>query len=237
MQRAYRQTGTRYRALDLHQATGVDRHDSARAGSDNGIDLRARHAARHFSEFHGKGASEPAAFLGGVHFAEFKTSHMAQQAARTLLDLQFAEGMAAVVVGNDVVEARADVFDLRDVQQEPGEFVNPGFERMDARQIQLVVREQFREVVRDHRRAGARGHHYVFGFGKYVQEMERHLAGLFAIAAVEGRLAATGLSFWKADIESRALKDIRHGETHVWKNLIDYAGNKKGNPFGHRRNF
>ena len=65
------------RALDLHQATGIDGDDRIRAGAHNRIDFGARHRAGNIGELDGKSSAEAAAFLGGVHFDQLQSADVA----------------------------------------------------------------------------------------------------------------------------------------------------------------
>ena len=87
-----------------------------RAGAQDRIDFGARHAARDLGEFDGKRSAESAALIRRIHFTKFEPAHVRQQTARTVFDLQFPQGVAAIVIRDDLVEARAHVFDTGDFQ-------------------------------------------------------------------------------------------------------------------------
>src|SRR5215831_10042200 len=52
MHRSHRQAGPRQRALNLHEAAGVNRDHGIGAGPEDGIDLGPDHGSRHARELH-----------------------------------------------------------------------------------------------------------------------------------------------------------------------------------------
>ena len=95
-----------------------------------------------------------------------------------------------------------------------------------------LVREKLGEVVRDHRRAGARGHHDVLGIAEDVQKVAGDLRGFVAVAAIEGGLAAAGLCFGKVDGVAEPFEHLGHGQADLGKDLIDDAGGKESDSAG-----
>jgi hypothetical protein len=118
MQRAEGKSRAIDDALELHQATGVDGDDGGCAGLLDGIDLGARHGAGDLREFDGERAAEAAAFFGDIHFSQREALNFREQLARTRFDAQFAQRVAAIVIGDDAVESRADIFDAGDFEEE-----------------------------------------------------------------------------------------------------------------------
>src|ERR1035438_6928434 len=157
--------GSGERALNLHQATGVEGNHRAGPGAEDGFHLGARHGAGKFGELDGEGAAEAAAFLGRGEFAQFQIAHAGQQAAGSVLHAQFTKGVAAVVEGDDVIEARAHILDAGHLSEKRGELEDALFQGADARQCFGLLMEELGEVVRDHGRAGAgRDHDQRRGF-------------------------------------------------------------------------
>ena len=70
MQGADRQAGAIDRALQLHQATGIDGDHGGSAGFLDGIDFGARHRAGDLGEFYGERPAETAAFFRRGHLRE-----------------------------------------------------------------------------------------------------------------------------------------------------------------------
>src|SRR5579871_5438596 len=97
-------------ALQLHEAAGIDGHDGIGAGARNRVYFSSRHGAGDIGELDREGSTEAAAFLGRIHFGEAKTANGSQQAARGVLDFELAKGVATIVVGDDPIKFRADVF-------------------------------------------------------------------------------------------------------------------------------
>ena len=80
---------------------------------------------------------------------------MGQQAARAILHFQFAQRVAAIVIGHDIVEARADIVHSHDFEQKLGELPDLGLECVRGLEHGGVFVEQLGKVMRDHRRARA----------------------------------------------------------------------------------
>ena len=101
-----------------------------------------------------------------------------------------------------------------------------GSSAVGRRQLRREAGEDVGEVVADHRGAGARGDDDVLGVAEDFEEVPGDGAGFFAIAAVEGGLAAAGLVFRKVDGAAGALQHIGHRHPNFRKKLVDDAGDK-----------
>src|SRR5213082_247868 len=91
-------------SLNLHEAARVERDDGAGAGALDGFDLGAGHGAGELGELHGEGSAEAAALLGRQHLAQLEAADVGEEAARRAFDAELAEGVAAVVERDYVVE-------------------------------------------------------------------------------------------------------------------------------------
>jgi hypothetical protein len=220
-------------ALELHQATGVDGDDGGCAGLLDGIDLGARHGAGDLREFDGERSAEAAAFFGDVHFSEREALNFREQFSRTRFDAQLAEGVAAVVVGDDAVESRADIFYARDFEEESRKLPNSRLQAMDLGEELGIVFEDVREMMRDHGCARARGHDDVFRIVEDVEEMPGDGARFIRIAGVEGGLAAAGLGRGEIDLVAQAFQHLSDGDANLRENLIHDAGDKQRNASAH----
>src|SRR5579864_5238611 len=225
--------GARKGALNLHEAARIERDYGLRPRAHDGVDLAARHGAGQLREFHRESAAEAAALLARLHLAQLQAAHPRQQAARRALDAQFAQRVAAVMERDYLLHAGAYVLDARDFGKERRELPDALGQLRRARPHSRLVLEQFFEMMRDHRSAGARGHDNRLALFENVEEMPRHRARLVAITAVEGRLAATGLGLGKIHGEAQALEHVRHGQTNLREELVDHAGNKERDPASH----
>ena len=87
-------------SVDLHEATGIGGNDVLRAGLLDRVDFHFVHRVRNHREFHGKRAAEPATCFRLVHLDQFKAAHLAQKLARFVLESQFAQRMAGVMIGH-----------------------------------------------------------------------------------------------------------------------------------------
>src|ERR1039458_8432985 len=94
-------------ALNLHQATRVERYYGISARAHDGVDPGARHGPRKPGELDGERAAESAALFGRHHLAQRQSLHASQQAARRRPDAQLAQPVAAIVKCHHVVQARA----------------------------------------------------------------------------------------------------------------------------------
>ena len=137
------------------------------------------------------------------------------------------------MIGDYAVESRADVFDLRDVQQKPRKFPDARLERMDFSKELGIVFENIREVMRDHRAARAGGHDDVLGIAKDFEKMPRDGARFVRIAGIKSRLAAAGLGLRKMNLVTKAIEHLGDGDADLRKNLIDDAGDKQGDGLAH----
>jgi 3-deoxy-D-manno-oct-2-ulosonic acid (Kdo) hydroxylase len=199
----------------------------------DGIDLGPRHRAGDLGEFHGERSAETAAFLGDVHFSEREALYLRQQSARACFDAQLAEGVTTVVIRDDAMEPRAHIVDARNFQQESRKLPDSRLQRMNFGKDLGIVLEDVREVMRNHRRAGARRHDDVFGIAEDIQEVPRDGARFVRIAGIKRRLAATSLGRGKVNLVSQALQHLRDGDADLGKNLIDDAGDKQRNGLAH----
>jgi hypothetical protein len=214
-------------ALQLHQATGVDGDDGGCAGLLDGIDLGTRHGAGDLWEFDRECSAETAAFLGDVHFSQREALNFRQQFSRTRLDAQLAQGVAAVVIGDDTVESRSHILDAGHFEQESRKLPDSRLQTMDLGEQRGIVLEDVREMMRDHGCARAGGHDDVFRIAEDVQEMPGDGARFVRIAGVEGGLAAAGLGFWKIHLVAQALQHLSDGDADLRENLIHDAGDKQ----------
>ena len=73
--------------------------------------------------FRGKRTAESAAILRVLHFDQGEPGNILQQPARLILYMQFAQGMACVVVGHGGAEGRAHVFRFQGSYQELAELM------------------------------------------------------------------------------------------------------------------
>src|SRR5580698_7061353 len=101
--------------------------------------------------------------------------------------------MATVMIGDQAVEAGADVFHLQHVNEKLRKLEYAGFKIVDA----FVAWKQFRIVMADHGTTGAGRDHDIFRSLEGLQKMFRDGAGFIAIAAIERWLRATGLGLAK----------------------------------------
>ena len=220
-------------ALELHQTTGVDGDDGGRAGLLYGIDLGARHGAGDLRKFDGERAAEAAAFLRDVHFSEREALNFREQFSRARLDVQLAECVAAIVIGDDAVESRADIFDAGDFEKESRKFPDSRLKAMGLGEERGMVLEDVREVVRNHACAGAGGDDDVFGIAENVEEMAGDGARLVWVAGVESRLAAASLGLGKIDLVAQALEHFCDSDADLREDLIDDAGDEQGDAGAH----
>ena len=142
---------------------------------------------------------------------------MRQQAARRLANLQLAQAMAPIVKGDDAVEARADVFHIGDLGEECGELEYAAAEGFDARQGFGLFAEEIREMVADHRGAGAGWDHDILAGFERLEEMARDGTGFFAIAAIVSGLAAAGLVFGKIHCIAETFEHFHHSHSGIGK--------------------
>ncbi len=159
--------GAGERALQLHEATGVDRDHRARAGAHDGVDLGARHGAGDFVELDGERAAESAALFGDVHLAQLEAAHVPEQAARAVLDVELAQRVAAVVIGDDFFAPGAHVVDAGHVEQELRKLPNFRSHRARGFEHLRLLGKKLLEMMRDHGRAGAGGHDHIIRGGEH----------------------------------------------------------------------
>jgi hypothetical protein len=141
--------------------------------------------------------------------------------------------VAAIVIRDDFVKPRANIFDARDFQEKSREFEHFGLELPRPFQIFRLLLEDVCKMVRDHRRARARRDHDVFGAAKDIEKMARDFPRFLAITAVEGRLPTAGLLLRKIDWKPQALQHLYHSHPGFGEQLVDNAGDKKRNAGRH----
>ena len=59
-----------------------------------------------------------------------ETLNLGQEFSWAVLDAQLPQSVATVVIGDDAIESRADIFDARSFEQKPRKFPNAGLQRM-----------------------------------------------------------------------------------------------------------
>src|SRR5579871_968825 len=79
------------RALNLHEAAGIERDDSIRAGAKDGIDFAARHGAGKLVELDRESAAESAALAGRLQFSQLQALHAREQTTRGVVNGELAE--------------------------------------------------------------------------------------------------------------------------------------------------
>ena len=89
-----------------------------------------------------------------------------------------------------------------------------------------IVLEDLREMMGNHRSAGAGRHEDVLGAAKDIQKVPGDLARFVCVAGVEGGLAAAGLRFWEINLVAQPFQNLCDGDADLGKNLIDDAGNE-----------
>src|SRR6266852_1974788 len=110
MHRPYGQIGAGERSAQLHEAARIDRYDGVGAGANDGLDFGTGHGSGELLELHRKRASESTALFGYGHFAQFESADVPQQPSRALFDFELPQRVAAIVIGDDVVQLGPDVF-------------------------------------------------------------------------------------------------------------------------------
>ncbi len=143
-------------------------------------------------------------------------------------DAQLAQSVAAIVIGDDAVESRADIFDAGDFEQETRKLPDARLERVGFGEELGIVLEDVGKMMRDHRRARTGGHHDVFRIAKDIQEMPGDFPRFVRIAGIECGLAAAGLRFGEIDRIAQPLQHLSDGDADLRENLIDDAGDEQG---------
>jgi hypothetical protein len=141
--------------------------------------------------------------------------------------------VATVVISHDAVEARTDILDTPDFEQESRKLPDAWLKCMGLGEKPGIVLEDVRKVMRDHRCAGARRNDDVFGIAKNIQKVPSDLPRFVGVTGIESGLAATSLRFGKMNLIAQALQHLRDGDSDLGKNLIDDAGDKQGDALVH----
>ena len=147
---ADRRAGAGERALNLHQATGIERdHGAARRCARWHRSWCAPWRRKAPANFTAKVPPKPQHSSAASISRNSRPRTLRQQPARTVLDAQFAQRVAAIVKGHDVFQARAHIFHAGHFGQERGELP-------DARRQRFGRAQAFPALCGTARRNGAR---------------------------------------------------------------------------------
>ena len=147
---------------------------------------------------------------------------MTQQFTRRLLQVQLAQRMAGIVIGNPVREGRTDVGDPGDVDQKLRKLKHP-FAKLDRIVVRGGVHQQLGIKIAHHGGARCRGADDKFLFAEKADELFRQRPGLIPISRVECWLPATGLLLLELDRIPNPAQDGGHIEANLRTHLIHKA--------------
>ena len=198
------------------------------AGRDDVARLVAGHAHRDLRVFHAERAAEAAADLGLGHFGHRRPGG-GQQPARLVLDAEFAQACATVVIGHRAAgpAAGAAVL-LHHVGKEAHQFERSRRQRVGPRAQVRVVVEQMRQVLLQHPRAGAGRRHHVVVAAERLDQPAREVARGGAVAGVVGRLAAAGLRPRHLHLAAGRFQQPNRGEADAGAVEVHQAGDEQG---------
>src|SRR5581483_1231002 len=123
--------------------------------------------------------------------------------------------------------ARSNVFDLQDIDQKIAQLIGARRKLARARLARRVVFEEVGVKHFDHAGARARRRDDVLTIGEDIEKARRELAGLGAITAIEGRLAAAGLRFRKVDLDAQPSEQFNHADADLRKELVNQTGDEE----------
>src|SRR5258705_9444927 len=86
-------------STNLHQTTGVARNHGLHPGPLDGFDLLIQNRYRNLRIFNRERSSKTATCVSVLKLHKFRSTHMLNETARFLLDVQVAQTMAGVVPG------------------------------------------------------------------------------------------------------------------------------------------
>jgi hypothetical protein len=127
-----------------------------------------------------------------------------------------AQSVARGVVSQPTGKAGACVGLAQHIDQKLAELVNTTGQRLGARPINRISREEFRIVMLNHIGARAGGNDYwIVMLAQHVQGVAGHGPRVVPEAAVEGGLAAAGQPIRDGDRHSQALQHLGNRQTNV----------------------
>ncbi len=204
-------------AGDLHQAARIAGHDVFGAGARDGGALHLVHRVGDHRELHRERSAEAATGFRFLHLDQLKPAHLPEQLPGFVLESQFAQRVAGIVVSDFGRELRADVGDAEFVDEELGQLEG-------GRWIDV----EFGIEIAHHRRAGAgRADDGVIAGEDYPVTLCQWPC-FVPVTCVEGGLAAAGLFRWIIDIDVQAAQHLDHGDADVGEELIHEAGDEQG---------
>jgi hypothetical protein len=215
-------------ALEVEEARGVGGDEVVGAGLEGGVAFDPAHGGGDGGVFGGEGAAEAAAGLVVGEFDEFDVADVFEEGAGLGVEAEFTEAVTAVVVGDFVGEAGAEVGDAEVVDEEGGELVDAGGEGGGGG-VFGVAGEEFEVEFFEHGAAGAGGDDDGFGVGEGLQDGAGDVAGVVPVAGVEGGLAAADGVFGESDVVAEFFEDLNHGETGLGGGDVHEAGDENRN--------
>jgi len=219
-------------AADVRQAGVVGRRHVRRAGAADRGALVGQHRGGDVGVLHREGAAETAALLRAGQLDQVQSAYRAEQSQRPVAQPQHPQPVAGRVVGDPVREDGAEVGHPEHVDQQFGEFVDPGGEVGDRRREHRVRSGQpgVRLAHHRHARPGRRHHGVVPAEGVDEATDQRHRLG--PVPAVGVHLPAAGLVGRELDGVAEPFQDAYHGASGVREHQVVHAGDEEGYPHG-----
>jgi hypothetical protein len=110
------------RTGDLHQAAEIACKHAGSAGSGNVACLSLADRSGDVGIFDGEAAAESATRFGLGHLHEVQAIDAGQQAARRIVDVEFTEAGAGIMVGDVTCKVRIDALDAKHVDEKARQF-------------------------------------------------------------------------------------------------------------------
>ena len=173
-------------------------------------------------EAHGKSAAKSAALLGFTEgddlnaFDGFQKLHGCRSA-------RCATRVAGSVKSDASLESAGPFLDSQTIHEIVGDLPCATGQIVDRAEVGFLLEFEW-GAMEKHRRTGARWNNDGFITFKYIGGVAHHLAGGCPVTAVEGRLAAAGLVFWKFNFAASVLEDFDRSLGHIVKKSVAETG-------------
>ena len=216
----------------IHQAAEIAGQQQVGLGLDDVGAFLFHHGVRDIGIFHGERAAEAATDLAIGHLDKFQAFDGCEQCPRLVLDVEFAQPRATVVISGRGIEVGIDRGHPPHIDQERHQFVHLGGERCCTWFPSLVVGKQRGIMLFQHAGARTRWRHDIVEAPERRDRLPGQGLGCRPVAGVVGGLAAAGLCRRHLHLAPGGLEQLDGGNADRGPHQIDKTRHEQAHARG-----